>query len=124
MAANSRKNKDFNPNNCPITYCMNFIGGKWKPVIIYLIRKGDNRYSIFQKKIPDISRQTLTNHLRELELDGVLQRTVFPEIPPRVEYKLTDFGLSLTPILDAMQTWGYLNMEEISVKNLRPGDCR
>jgi DNA-binding HxlR family transcriptional regulator len=112
MTVPARKKKDFNPNNCPITYCMNFIGGKWKPVIIHLIREGDNRYSIFQRKIADISRQTLTNQLRELELDGVVERTIFPEIPPRVEYKLTDFGLSLTPILDSMQTWGFREMEK------------
>ena len=110
MSATLRKNKDFNPNNCPITYCMNFIGGKWKPVIIHLIRKGDNRYSIFQRKITDISRQTLTNQLRELEHDGLVERIIFPEIPPRVEYRLTELGMSLIPILDSMQDWAYSKM--------------
>ena len=88
-----RKNKDFNPNNCPVTYCLNRIGGKWKPVIIHLIRKGCNRFSMLQKAIPDISKQMLVNQLRELEDDNILQRVVYAEIPPRVEYTLTELGL-------------------------------
>ncbi|MFZ6000395.1 MAG: winged helix-turn-helix transcriptional regulator [Bacteroidota bacterium] len=108
-----RKTKDFNPNGCPVTFCLNTIGGKWKPVIIHLLRKGCNRYSMFQKAIPDISKQTLTNQLRELEADGVIERIIFPEIPPRVEYKITAFGQSLFPIVDSMSQWGLKQMKKV-----------
>jgi DNA-binding HxlR family transcriptional regulator len=106
-----RKNKDFNPNYCPVTYCLNRIGGKWKPVLIHLIRKGCNRFSMLQKAIPDISKQMLVNQLRELEDDNILHRIVFAEIPPRVEYSLTDLGLSLLPVIDVMEQWGSSQME-------------
>lgn len=106
-----RKNRHFNPTNCAVTYCMNIIGGKWKPVIIHLIRNNTNRYSLMQKAMPEASKQTLTNQLRELEADGVIERMVFAETPPRVEYKMTDLGNTLLPIIDAMRTWGkdYIN---------------
>ncbi len=107
---NKRKNKDFNPNNCPVTYCLNIIGGKWKPIIIYLVRKGGNRFSILQRAIPDISKQMLVNQLRELEEDGVLERKIYAEIPPRVEYFITPVGESLFPIIDSMQDWGLKQM--------------
>ena len=106
-----RKNKDFNPNNCPVTYCLNRIGGKWKPVILHLIRKGCNRFSMLQKAIPDVSKQMLVNQLRELEEDNILQRIVFAEIPSRVEYSLTKLGLSLLPVIDVMEKWGSSQME-------------
>jgi len=80
-------------------------------LIINYVKQGDNRYSSLQKVIPDISRQTLTNQLRELEADGILERTVFPQIPPKVEYSLTELGLSLQPIINEMSKWGlkYVN---------------
>lgn len=105
-----KKNKNFNPNNCPVTYCLNLIGGKWKPVIIHLVRKGGNRFSILQKAIPDISKQMLVNQLRELESDGILERKVYAEVPPRVEYALTDLGQSILPIIDWMEKWGIAQM--------------
>ncbi|NSL88665.1 winged helix-turn-helix transcriptional regulator [Chitinophaga solisilvae] len=105
-----RKNKDFNPTNCAVTFCMNIIGGKWKPVIIHLIRNNTNRYSLMLKAMPEASKQTLTNQLRELEADGVIERIVFAEVPPRVEYKITAYGGSLLPIIDAMRVWGRKHM--------------
>lgn len=101
-----RKTKNFNPTNCAVTYCMNIIGGKWKPVIIHLIRNNVNRYSLMQKGMPEASKQTLTNQLRELETDGVIERIVFAEVPPRVEYRITPLGSTLLPIIDAMRAWG------------------
>lgn len=105
-----RKTKEFTPGNCPVVYCMNIIGGKWKPSIIHMIRTGRNRYSLLQKNITEISKQTLTNQLRELETDGIVERIVFPEIPPRVEYIITDYGMTLLPIIDSMYTWGRQHM--------------
>lgn len=104
--ANSRKNKDFNPHNCPVTHCLNQIGGQWKVLILYGISKNCNRFSKLQRAIPTISKQMLVNQLRELEDDGIIERTIYPEIPPRVEYKLTDYGASLMPVIYAMQDWG------------------
>lgn len=101
-----RKTKDFTPGNCPVVYCMNIIGGKWKPSIIHMIRTDRNRYSILLKNIPEISKQTLTNQLRELEADGIIERIIFPEIPPRVEYIMTEYGKTLLPIIDSMYMWG------------------
>lgn len=106
-----RKTKEFVPGNCPVVYCMNIIGGKWKPSIIHMIRTDRNRYSILQKNIVEISKQTLTNQLRELEADGIIERRIFPEIPPRVEYNITPYGKTLLPIIDSMYAWGKKNMK-------------
>ncbi|MFN8309775.1 MAG: helix-turn-helix domain-containing protein [Chitinophagales bacterium] len=106
-----RKTKAFTPGNCPVVYCMNIIGGKWKPSIIHMIRTDRNRYSILLKNITEISKQTLTNQLRELETDGIIERIIYPEIPPRVEYKITDYGKTLLPIIDSMYKWGREHMK-------------
>lgn len=106
-----RKTKEFTPGNCPVVYCMNIIGGKWKPSIIHMIRTQKNRYSILLKNIPEISKQTLTNQLRELEADGIIERIIFPEIPPRVEYNITEYGKTVLPIIDSMYKWGRQNMK-------------
>lgn len=90
---------------------MNIIGGKWKPSIIHMIRTDRNRYSILLKNISEISKQMLTNQLRELEADGIIERIIFPEIPPRVEYNLTEFGKTVLPIIDSMYKWGRQNMK-------------
>jgi DNA-binding HxlR family transcriptional regulator len=105
-----RKNKDFVPGNCPVGFTMNIIGGKWKPSIIYMIRTERNRYSLLLKNITEISKQTLTNQLRELETDGIIERIIYPEIPPRVEYKITPYGSTLLPIIDSMSKWALENM--------------
>ena len=106
-----RKTKEFTPGNCPVVYCMNIIGGKWKPSIIHIIRTDRNRYSVLLKNITEISKQTLTNQLRELETDGIIERIIFPEIPPRVEYNITDYGRTLLPIIDSMYKWGRQHMK-------------
>ena len=105
-----RKSKDFNPNYCPVTHCLNLIGGKWKPVVIHLLRKDCNRFSMLQRAIPDISKQMLTQQLRELEEDGLIERKIFAEIPPRVEYYISDYGKTLFPVVDAMTEWGLKDM--------------
>jgi DNA-binding HxlR family transcriptional regulator len=92
------------------------IGGKWKPLILWYL--GDNivRFGELQKGLPGVNAKMLTKQLRELEEDGVINRTVYPEVPPRVEYSITDFGKTLIPILQALCTWGaqYLGIEEAS----------
>ena len=111
---NIRKNKDFNPYNCPVTHCMNKIGGKWKILIIYAVSKNCDRFSKLKRAIPVISKQMLVNQLRELEEDGLLERTVYAEVPPRVEYKLTSQGLSLLPVIGVLQDWGLKDLQAAS----------
>lgn len=99
-------------HECPVTYTMSKIGGKWKPIILYLITKGGNRFGILQRGIEGISKQMLTKQLRELEGDGILNRKIYAEIPPRVEYSLTTLGESLLPIIGSMRQWGEENMDQ------------
>lgn len=102
----SRKLKDYNPHNCPVVYSLSKIGDRWKLLIIHNVKRGHDRYSSLQKVIPDISRQTLTNKLRELEEDGILDRIIYAEVPPKVEYRITKLGISLDPIISEMSKWG------------------
>jgi len=108
----TRKNKNFNPFNCGVTHFLNIVGGKWKVLVIYAISKKCNRFSLLQKIIPHISKQMLINQLRELEEDGLIQRKIFAEVPPRVEYSLTEYGKSMMSIILNIQKWGEIDMEE------------
>lgn len=98
--------KSVKVSECPVTYTMSKIGGKWKPIILYLIDKGGNRFGILQRGIDGISKQMLTKQLRELESDGLIDREIFAEIPPRVEYSITKKGRTLFPIIKSMSAWG------------------
>lgn len=92
---------------CPVATTVQLIGNKWKLLIIRnLIYNGKQRFSDFLKTIPAISKKVLTDNLRALEDDGLVNRRVFAEVPPRVEYSLTELGASLKPIWDAMEAWG------------------
>ncbi len=92
---------------CPVATTVQLIGNKWKLLIIRnLVYNGKQRFTDFIKTIPAISKKVLTDNLRSLEEDGLVERKVFAEVPPRVEYSLTSLGMSLTPILDAMSKWG------------------
>jgi DNA-binding HxlR family transcriptional regulator len=113
-----RKNKDFNPHNCGVTHFLNRIGGKWKVLVIYGINHKVNRFTSLQKMIPDISKQMLVNQLRELEEDKIIDRTIYAEIPPRVEYKLTKYGKSLMPVIDVIQQWGENDLKNSRCDNL------
>jgi DNA-binding HxlR family transcriptional regulator len=110
----TRKNKDFNPGNCGVTHFLNRIGGKWKVLILYAVSKNCNRFSKLQKTIPQISKQMLVNQLRELEEDQILERIIYAEIPPRVEYKITKYGESLMPVIAVIQEWGLKDLKNKS----------
>lgn len=97
-----------NPLNCPLVHAMGIIGGKWKPIIIHILNNGTHRFGEIKKCIPQISQKVLTQQLRELELDGVVHRSLYPQVPPRVEYKLTNTGLALQPIIESLYQWGAL----------------
>ena len=92
---------------CPVATTVRLIGNKWKLLIIRnLFRSGTQRFRDFVKTIPGISKKVLTDNLRALEEDGLIEREIFAEVPPRVEYSLSPLGKSLKPILDAMSEWG------------------
>lgn len=105
-------NKNVSETECPVTYCMKTIGGKWKPIILFLISKGANRFGVLQRGIDGISKQMLTKQLRELEDDGILKRKIYAEIPPRVEYFITKNGETLFPIVNQMKKWGEAHMPQ------------
>lgn len=93
-------------NGCPVTHCLSLIGGKWKPVILFCIAGGVNRFGAMQRAIPAVTKQMLTQQLREMETDGLIHRRIFAEVPPRVEYSLTERGKSVLPVIHAMRDWG------------------
>jgi DNA-binding HxlR family transcriptional regulator len=92
---------------CPVTLTNLIIGGKWKPVIIHNVSRGINRFGEMQRAMPGVSKKMLTQELRDLERNGILNRKIFAQIPPRVEYSLTDRGLAALPILQSMAEWGF-----------------
>ena len=100
-----------NTFNCPVEATIQLIGGKYKAVILWHLMNQTLRYSEIHKRIPKATDKMLVQQLRELEKDGLINRTVYPVVPPKTEYSLTDFSQTLAPILDAMCDWGtnYLN---------------
>lgn len=91
---------------CPVETTLSLIGDKWKVLILRDLMPGTKRFGELKKSIGSVSQKVLTAQLRDMESNGLVTRTVYPEVPPRVEYSLTALGRSLTPILDAMWNWG------------------
>ena len=97
----------FDENNCPVTATMKVLGGKWKPILINAIYfTSPARFGELKRSVIGITQSMLTQQLRELEEDGIISRKVYAEIPPKVEYTLTEFGLTLSPIILTMAKWG------------------
>nr|WP_321498486.1 helix-turn-helix domain-containing protein [uncultured Methanolobus sp.] len=112
--------------SCPVEATLGVIGGKWKPLILWQLKDDVLRYNNLQQTLPGISPRMLTKQLRELEDDGIVNRKMYPEIPPRVEYSLTDFGRTIIPVLESLAEWGltYMdikhgNMQDECKKNVR-----
>ncbi len=97
---------------CPVATTVQLIGSKWKLLIIRDLLSGPRRFGELLKSLDGISQKVLTDSLRSMESDGIITRTVYPEIPPKVEYSLSELGTTLEPILDSMKEWGenYKNM--------------
>ncbi|MBG0776253.1 MAG: helix-turn-helix transcriptional regulator [Desulfovibrionaceae bacterium] len=92
---------------CTVELALQVIGGKWKPIILFhLATGGTQRFSELKRSVPSITQKMLTQQLRELEADDMVHREVFPQVPPRVEYSLTDLGRSVMPVLRELQLWG------------------
>lgn len=102
-------------NICPVETTLNLIGGKYKALILWHLAKGTLRYSELQKAVSFATPRILTNQLREMENQKLITRTVYPVVPPKVEYSMTELGRSLMPILTAMRDWGtdYLRNQDI-----------
>ena len=91
---------------CPVEMTLQLIGDKWKILILRDLLTGTKRFGELKKSVTGITQKVITSNLRDMESSGLLTREVFPEVPPRVEYTLTDTGYSLEPILDSMYSWG------------------
>ncbi len=95
---------------CPVEGVLDLIDGKWKGVILFHLLNGTLRFNEIRRKVPRVTQRMLTNQLRELEADGFVLRKVFAEVPPRVEYSLSELGRSLDPVISALKTWGDANL--------------
>lgn len=93
-------------DGCGMANALTVVGGRWKPAILCRLVHGTLRYGELKKSIAGISERMLVAQLRELQKDGIVERVVYPEVPPRVEYHLTDFGKTMKPMLNAMSDWG------------------
>jgi DNA-binding HxlR family transcriptional regulator len=102
---------------CPVESTLSFIDGKWKGVILHhLLEEGTLRFNELRRRIPSVTQRMLTKQLRELEEEGLITRTVYPVVPPKVDYALTDLGQSLEPVITALRVWG---MTHVSCKDGR-----
>lgn len=107
---------DIQPSYCQISEALDIIVGKWKPVILMnLMETSPLRFNELRKRIPDITQKMLTKHLRELETEDIIKRKIYPEIPPKVEYSITDYGKTLFPVLNMMHEWGIQHKEHKEV---------
>ena len=101
---------------CPVEATADIIGGKWKAVILYYLFRGPKRFNELRRLLPEVTQRMLTLQLRELEQDGIVHREIYKEVPPKVEYSLTEFGASLGPIIVQMLDWGEHYMEQIQAR--------
>ncbi|WP_265131429.1 winged helix-turn-helix transcriptional regulator [Chryseobacterium oranimense] len=102
--------------SCGMARALSVVGGRWKPAILCRLNHGTMRYGELKKSIEGISERMLVNQLRELENDTIIERIVYPEVPPRVEYRMTNLGMTMAPMLKAMSDWGNMHREKLGEK--------
>lgn len=108
-SSTNQANKTSALSMCPVTFTLSRIGGRWKALILYHLMAGPLRYAALKRAIPAITEKMLIQQIKELEADGLVHREVKPVVPPHVTYSLTETGMGLTPILNAMAEWGIAN---------------
>jgi len=101
-------------DSCGMAYALGVIGGRWKPAILCRLSNRTMRYGELNRNIEGISERMLVAQLRELEKDGIVERQVYPEVPPRVEYRLTALGETLRPVLASMSDWGNMHRDSVA----------
>lgn len=111
---NTEKIKSY---HCPVEAAMDVIGGKYKALIVYELMNGTRRYNEIQRAVPQATPRMLSKQLKELEADGVIDRVLYPVVPPKTEYSLTELGRTLVPIVDALCKWGehYFELAEVPI---------
>ena len=105
------------PIDCPMEQVLQLIGGKWKVIILHHLSDGTKRFNALRRLLPGITQRMLTRQLRELEADAIIARKVYAQVPPKVEYSLTELGSSLQPVLDAIQQWGVTYLDTTKVES-------
>lgn len=117
MAA--RRRSDFSCSfGCSVEAALDVISGKWKGVVLFHLSDATLRFNEIRRLVPTVTQRMLTRQLRELEADGVIHREVYPEVPPRVEYSLTDYGRTLLPIIASLVQWGDIHAQELSERRM------
>lgn len=120
MTSTNTVNRDYLKNECGTMYALTLLSGRWKMTILHKLSKNDLRFTELKACIPNISDRMLSLHLKEMEQDGLVERNVFAEVPPRVEYKLTSSTQDLVSIWDRLDVWGnnHREMQESNVQCL------
>ena len=106
-----RKQRHTTYTNCPVEAALDIIGGKWKSIILFRVLEETRRFNELRRLVPNLTQRMLTNQLRELEHDGLIARKVYAQVPPKVEYSITDLGKTLEPVLLALTQWAEQHMQ-------------
>ena len=114
-----QKTKKITEKACPIGGSIDIFGGKWKPEILFFLNQSPKRFNELRRLIPKVTQRMLTQQLRELERDGIIEREQFLEIPPRVIYSMTDLGFSLIPLFNKLERWSEKNMNNVEKARVR-----
>ncbi|MES2519265.1 MAG: helix-turn-helix domain-containing protein [Bacteroidota bacterium] len=122
MEKNILEKSKWDTKNCPVRSVLDRFGDKWSILIILILGENEKmRFNELNKEIEDISQKMLTVTLRTLEADGLVKRTIYPEVPPRVEYEITELGKSLLPYINSLAAWANFNMQEIKASREKFG---
>ncbi len=105
-----RKQRHQSYTNCPVEAALDIIGGKWKSIILFRVMEETRRFNELRKLLPKVTQRMLTNQLRELERDGLIERKVYPQVPPKVEYSISELGKTLEPVLRELKKWAEMQM--------------